>query len=279
MRDHTRAERAVGFLLGLIDEETAERVRARIGHPGPEHPEAARRLLRQTWTWAGDLPSSVLLWMLQEDDPNLNALVWRLLPSESGLGRAIARGVPFGPGRTEAVAVDRTLWAEEPEPPENYVRHGLVGALRTATAMAPARAAASMVVTRADWLTVADADREHPLPGYARWALAVRPDCPPTVRAQFGAHPKFTHRVRQAGVLEGPAEYASEYGPAAYVLQVLTLGHVLFPARVHEAADCLRALVHDHLGGREEAWAVLAQLVETFHGNVPELVVTAGAIA
>jgi hypothetical protein len=33
------------------------------------------------------------------------------------------------------------------------------------------------------------------------------------------------------------------------------------------------------LGDREDAWAVLAQLIGTFQGSVPELVITAGAIA
>ncbi|MFJ1805810.1 MULTISPECIES: hypothetical protein [unclassified Streptomyces] len=57
------------------------------------------------------------------------------------------------------------------------------------------------------------------------------------------------------------------------------MGHVLFPARVRDAEDALRPLVRDHLGGREEAWAVLAQLIGTFHGTAPELVTAAGAIA
>ncbi|GGJ45710.1 hypothetical protein [Streptomyces brasiliensis] len=279
MRDHCGAEHAVGFLLRLVGDETADRVRARIGLPGPEHPSVVRRRLQRPWMWSGELPSSVLLWVLEQDDPELNALIWPYIPTDSGLRRAVARGVPFGPGRTEAVPVDDRLKDQESVVPTSYVHHGLVGALRAVGGMRAARRAASMVLTRSDWRTVTEADHERPLPGFARWALAVRPDCPPALRTQFGSHRKFTHRLCQAGVLDGPAEYATSYGPAASVLQVLSLGHVLFPARVQEAAEALRPCVHDHLGDREEAWAVLARLVGRHHGNVPQLVLAAGALA
>jgi hypothetical protein len=53
----------------------------------------------------------------------------------------------------------------------------------------------------------------------------------------------------------------------------------MFPARVRAAEDALRPLVREHLGEREEAWAVLAQLLDTYHGTAPELIMTAGAIA
>lgn len=279
MRDYTRAEQAVAFLLGLTDADTAERVRARIGLPDAEDPEAARRRLYRAWGWGNGLPASVVLWILEQDDPALNLLIWQYLSLDAGLRRAVARGVPFGPGRTEPVPVEQSLREQEPDIPFGYVRHGLVGALREAGSMREGRAGASMVLTRADWRTVAEADAERPLPGYARWALSVRPDCPPEVRARFGSHRKFTNRVRDAGILDGPAVYATTYGPAASVLQVLSLGTWLFPARMREADDALRPLVHDHLGAREDAWAVLAQLAETFHGNPRELVTTAGALA
>ncbi|WP_425247376.1 hypothetical protein [Streptomyces sp. NEAU-NA10] len=277
---HT-VQQAVGFLLGLTDEEAAGRIRRRIGLPRPatEDPRVRRRRLNQVWAWPSNVPSSLALWILQEDDPELNAVVWRYIGLDAGLRRALARGIPFGPGRTEPVPVDRRLPVEEPEIPDAYVHHGLVGALREATSMAAGRAAASMVLTPADWRTVTEADAERALPGYARWALSVRPDCPPALRAQFGSHPKFTHRVRQAGVLDGPAEYATDHGPAVRVLDVLAMGGMMFPARIGEAEDSLRPLVQQHLGDREEAWAVLAQLIGTFHGTAPELVVTAGAIA
>ncbi|PTM84844.1 hypothetical protein C7821_12322 [Streptomyces sp. VMFN-G11Ma] len=280
MGDNGTSARAVGFLLNLIDAGQAERVRRRIGaaHARVDAADERARLV-SAWTWRA-VPSSVLLWVLEQDDPDLNAVVWRHSHADDSMRRAILRGVPFGPGRTAPVRVDRVLrGSDEPPVPDSYARHGLVGALRQATAMAPARRAVSMVLGRADWRTVAEADRERPLPGYARWALAVRPDCPPQLRAQFGVHRKFTHRVRRAGVLDGPAEYATAHGPASDVLDVLSMGHVLFPARVRDAEDALRPLVRDHLGDREEAWAVLAQLIDTFHGTAPELVATAGAIA
>ncbi|MCL7425984.1 hypothetical protein [Streptomyces sp. YS415] len=279
MRENSRSQQAVGFLLGLVDEETAARVRARTGLPGPEAPDASVRRLQRAWTWSRLLPASVALWILENDDPTLNAVVWRHLETDAGLRRAVVRGIPFGPGRTEPVRVDPLLIGQEPEVPARYVREGLVGCLRAVTSMSEGRAAASMVLTRADWDTVAAADDEAPLPGYARWALSVRPDCPPAVRAGFGSHAKFTHRIRQAGVLAGPAPFALSYDPAVGVLEVLAMGHVLFPRRMPEAEDALRPLVREHLGESEEAWAVLAQLMETFHGTAPELIVTAGAIA
>ncbi|MFI6560604.1 hypothetical protein [Streptomyces sp. NPDC050534] len=281
MGDNSASHRSVGFLLDLMDTGEAERIRRRIGVPVHARVDSAgdRAQLISSWTWRA-VPSSVLLWVLEEDDPDLNAVVWRHSHADDSMRRAILRGVPFGPGRTARVPVDRVLrGSEEPPVPKGYAREGLVGALRQATAMAPARQAASMVLERADWRTVAEADRERPLPGYARWALVVRPDCPPELRTQFGAHRKFTNRVRRAGVLDGPAEYAATHGPASDTLHVLSLGHLLFPARVHDAEDALRPLVRDHLGDREESWAVLAQLVGGFHGTVPELVATAGAIA
>ncbi|MFD3582330.1 hypothetical protein [Streptomyces sp. NPDC058683] len=273
--------RAVGFLLDLIDSGDADRVRTRVGlpRPAPEDLREARR--RIPWELPA-LPSSVVLWMLQEDDPGLNPVVWRLLSDrDTALRRAILDGVPFGPGRLLAVEVDPVLRDdyEHPPVPDRVARLGLVPALRESTTMAAAREATSMVYRREHWQTVAEADRENSLPGYVRWALAVRPDCPPSLRAQFGAHRKFDFRVRQAGIMTDPAEYAVGHGPARDVLKVLSLGRVMFPRRIAEAEHALRPLVRDHLGDREEAWAVLAQLLETFHGTTEELVVTAGAIA
>ncbi|MFG2471687.1 hypothetical protein ACGFXB_40465 [Streptomyces canus] len=278
MHDSSKDQRAVGFLLGLIDADAAARIRRRIGAPPARANErrAAYAALKLT-----PVPSSVLVWILEEDDPKLNAAVYAHGSADPTMRRAVLRGVPFGPGRTGPLPVDTVLrkQADEPPVPQSVVARGLVGALRAATAMRPARSAASMVLGHRDWQTVAAADRERPLPGHARWALSVRPDCPPALRAQFGSHPKFDHRVRQAGVLAGPGPYATAHGPAAQVLKVLSLGRVMFPARVRDAEDALRPLVREHLGDREEAWAVLAQLLDTFHGTAPELIMTSGAIA
>ncbi|MFK0155884.1 hypothetical protein ACIQVL_43595 [Streptomyces sp. NPDC090499] len=281
MRADTTSGRAVGFLLNLIDAAAADRVRARVGLPRPA-PEDLRETRRRVHQGLPALPSSVVLWMLQEDDPDLNAVVWRLLSDrDTALRRAILDGVPFAPGRLLAVEVDPVLRDDYAEPPvpNRVARLGLVAALRESDSMAAAREAASMVYRREHWQTVAEADRENSLPGYVRWALSVRPDCPPTLRAQFGSHPKFDFRVRQAGILDGPAGYALDHGPARDVLKVLSLGHVMFPRRAAEAENALRPLVRDHLGDREEAWAVLAQLLDTFHGTTGELVRTAGAVA
>ncbi|MEU1274894.1 hypothetical protein [Streptomyces sp. NPDC005799] len=278
MHDDGTTQRAVGFLLRMLDTEDADRVRRRIGVPAvaAEERRITYAVLKQSW-----VPASVLLWILEQDDPELNAVVYGHVSADPAMRRAVLRGLPFGPGRTDSLPVDDVLLrhADEPPEPEGFAGRGLVATLRAVTAMKPARQAASMVLGHRDWRTVTEADREQPLPGYARWALSVRPDCPQALRAQFGSHAKFTHRVRQAGILSGPGEYATAHGPAAQVLKVLSLGPVMFPARVHEAEDALRPLVRDHLAGREEAWAVLAQLLGTFHGTAPELIMTAGAIA
>ncbi|WP_369264207.1 hypothetical protein [Streptomyces sp. R35] len=281
MYENSTSSRAAGFLLDLIEADDAERARRRIGlqQPATEEPLDTQRKLFSWWTQTA-VPSSVLLWVLEEDDPELNAIVWRHVSTDDAMRRAIVRGVPHGPGRTRAVRVAKPLARDqEPPVPGHFTQYGLIGALRASTSMGPARSAASMVLGRPGWQAVADADRERPLPGYARWALSVRPDCPPSLRARFGSHAKFAHRVRQAGVIEGPAQYATAWSPASKVLQVLSLGRTLFPTRVREAEDALRPLVRDHLGDREDAWAVLAQLIGTFQGSVPELVITAGAIA
>ncbi|MEV6504671.1 hypothetical protein AB0M61_00950 [Streptomyces sp. NPDC051642] len=280
MRDNSTSGAAVGFLLHLIDSADAERIRRRIGLPEAEGTSEARRntLL---WSWARTaVPSSVLLWVLEEDDPELNQWVWRHVSADNAMRRAIARGVPFGHARVEPLTVAESVQrADEPAVPVNFTRFGLVGALREGTSMKSARTAASMVLERSDWQAVTEADQDRPLPGYARWALSIRPDCPPALRAHFGTHRKFTHRVEVAGVLDGPADYATAWGPASHVLQVLSTGQLTFPARVAEAEDALRPLVREHLADHEDAWAVLAQLIDTFHGNAVELVVTAGAIA
>lgn len=282
MRDNSTSGAAVGFLLSLIDNEDAARVRRRIGLPEPDPertPEARRNV--EMWSWTRTpVPASVLLWVLEEDDPELNLSVWRHVSADNAMRRAIVRGVPFGPDREGPLTVVDGLGAElEPPVPESFTRFGLLGALREGTSMQSARTAATMVLERSDWQAVTVADQDRPLPGYARWALAIRPDCPPALRAQFGTHRKFTHRVEQAGVLDGPADYATAWGPASHVLKVLSSGQLLFPARVAEAEDALRPLVREHLADHEDAWSVLAQLIDTFHGNAVELVVTAGAIA
>jgi hypothetical protein len=60
---------------------------------------------------------------------------------------------------------------------------------------------------------------------------------------------------------------------------VFHFGTWLFPRRVGEAAATLAPLVRAELGANADAWAVLAQLLPTFAGTVPELVVTSGAVA
>lgn len=270
----------LGFLLGLVDPESAARARSRTGVPEEDPAGAAKPPQNPMWgTLWHSLPASVLWWMLQEDDPRINSLVYQHWRADDRVRYDILNGVPYGPGRSRRVKVPADLSGHPP--PELRLPSGpeeLTAALRAVTGMSQGRAAA-LLVGRNDWAVVAGADREQPLPGYARWALAIRPDCPPALRTQFGTHRKFTNRLRDAGVVDGPAEFATGSRPAREVLRVLAMGRWAFPLRLAEAAAALRPLVRSELGGNTEAWAVLVQLLPTFTGTLPELVTTAGAIA
>ncbi|MFJ4846422.1 hypothetical protein [Streptomyces sp. NPDC088733] len=270
----------LGFLLALVDREQAARIRLRTGLPEEDPSAGGRPPKGYGWQYGlRDLPSSVVWWMLQQDDPDVNVLVYEHARIDDRVRHDILRGVPQGPGRTRPVKVDRAL--SRFAPPEVRLASGpeeLTAVLREVGSMGQGRVAARMV-GREDWPVVAAADAVRPLPGYARWALSVRPDCPPEVRARFGTHRKFTHRLRTAGIVDGPAAYATTTRPAPQALSVLAMGRWAFPGRLAEAHAALRPLVRAELGGNTEAWAVLAQLLPTFTGTVPELVTTARAIA
>lgn len=287
-----RVDPGLAFLAGLAGQDTAERVlrRLRIRDDEPRRgraPTGAGAYPRLSATSpAGELlqhrvPSSALLWLLEQDDPEANTAVFHHHLADNAIKRDILSGVPFGPGAAGRLKVSRALEGyEEPEIPAARGAHGLVGTLRLARTMRQGRGAAMAVSrVRGDWARVAAADREQALPGYARWALSMRIDCPPELREQFGSHPRFTHRLRQAGIVSGPAEYVGQWRPARIVLAVLGRGRTLFPARTEEAAEVLRPLVRSELRGDVEAWAVLAQLLPTYHGPLPELVATSGAVA
>ncbi len=253
------------MLLGLVAAEDAERVRARLGlaaaTPVPDH-LVPRRL--------SGVPASVLLWMLQEDDPAINEIVFKHPSLDEAIRRELARGTPFG-GAAGPLPFRGTDRFPEPET-------DVIDGLRwVRTKHEGDRAAGAVAV--ADWPEIAEADRAQALPGYARWALTVRIDCPNELRAQFGSHPKFAHRLREAGIIDGPREYVQGWKSAQSVLHVLELGPRLFPKRMAEATDVLAPMVRRELGANVEAWAVLAQLLPTFSGTVPELVRTCGAIA
>jgi hypothetical protein len=267
----------VHFLLSPIDPDDAATVRRRLGIGEPEANPAR-------W-WAGRLqqlraPTSVLLWMVERDDPATNALAYHHAHATGAIKRDIIHGVPFGTasGPLPVVRTCDTPGCSHRAPPLVVGPAGLVGELRQARSMAAARVAAD-AVSRADWPEIVDADRVEPLPGYARWALSIRVDCPPEVRAQFGSHPKFAHRLTRAGIVGDPREYVERWTPARSVLDVLQVGTALFPERAREAAELLTPLVRRELGANPEAWAVLAQVLPTFTGTAPELVRTCGAVA
>jgi hypothetical protein len=264
------------FLLGLVDPGDAERARQRLGIGArPAVDRSGLRLSRHP------MPASILLWMLEQDDPELNEQVYFHQNVTLTIRRDIRTGVSYGEGplgRKPVKVSPKVLRSAGPEIPATAGPYGLIGTLRRADTMRRGRAAA-VAVGRHDWPAVAEADQEQPLPGYARWALATRIDCPPALRAQFGSHPKFDHRLRAAGIIEGPHEYVSSWRPALNVLSVLGVGLWAFPNRAAEAAASLRPLVRAELGGHTEAWAVLAQLLPSFTGTLPELIATSGAIA
>ena len=266
----------VHFLLSLIEpgDAAAVRQRLRIGAPKPRTDDGAAWDLKRL-----DAPRSVHLWMLERDDPETNGRVFHLPRVGDELKRDILRGRPFGAATGPLpVRVDcGQPYCPHAEPRIPVSRRGLIGGLREARTMRAGRAAAR-AVGKPDWAAVAEADRVEPLPGFARWALGVRIDCPPQLRAQFGSHPKFENRLRNAGIFE-PRDYVERSRPARDVLAVLHCGTLLFPRRAGEAAAALAPPVHAELGANPDAWAVLAQLLPTFTGTVPELVATCGAIA
>lgn len=144
--------------------------------------------------------------------------------------------------------------------------------------MRPARQAARKAGV-SDWPLIAEADRDLPLPGYARWALSVRIGCPDELRAQFGSNqPCCAERLRKEGVFD-LAEFAVSAERAPTVLAALELGTWGFPHRLEPVRSVLGEQVRARLGGNVEAWAVFAQLLETFTGTLPELITTTGAIA
>lgn len=264
------------FLLSLIDRSDAAGVRQRLGIGEPESLSdlgAARELERL------DAPRVVQLWMLERDDPDTNRLVFHHGRVSDEIKRDILRGLPFGttPGPLPVRMDCGYQYCPHTEPRIPLSRRGLIGGLREARTMGSGRVAAR-AVSKPDWAAVAEADRDEPFPGYSRWALGVRIDCPPELRAQFGSHPKFTNRLRDAGIVD-LRDYVERGRPPQDVLTVLDLGTRLFPHRADEAAALLGPLVRAELGANADAWAVLAQLLPSFAGAVPELVVTSGAVA
>ncbi|REK85847.1 hypothetical protein DY245_35815 [Streptomyces inhibens] len=173
MHDGDRRQRdGLSLLLELIDAAQAERVRARLGLPAPGagEPAAGRwdpadrdaaRWLLDGWT----APGSVMLWMLECDDPDINRQVYASESATPAIRRDILRGVPFGPGARGPVTVhERIAGDAEPDIRMAHVGDAVVDALRRARTMRQGRAAA-MAVTRDDWNLVAVADLEEPLPG------------------------------------------------------------------------------------------------------------------
>lgn len=265
--------RGVDFLLSLIEPGDVRKVRRRlrIGKPKLFTDKDAMGELHRLRA-----PRSVLLWMLERDDPGTNRLVFHHPCADDAIKRDILRGQPFG-AETGPLPVPARCACSPTEPDIPVSPQELIGGLREARTMKSARVAIR-AVGRRDWAAVAEADRIEALPGFARWALAERIDCPPEVRTQFGSYPRFTKRLRRAGIVE-LRDYVEHGRPPADVLAVLHVGTQLFPRRVGEAAALLAPLVRAELGADLDAWAALDELMPDFAGTVPELVTTSGARA
>lgn len=250
------------YVLGLLDAADAGPVRERLGiaGDGPVGPTALHhegRLIRDLLRDEG----SVWIWILEEGDPRARAMLLasNLLPL--GLRKDLERV-----GRSV-----RDLSGRE-----------LVYGLRRVEGRGRLRKARDLVAQLRgdDWPVVADAHADEPLPGIARWALAERIDCPQQLRADFGEHPKFRHRLRAVGIYDSPEEWmlTSPYR-AADVLPLYGLGTWAFPGHLAEAERTLAPLVAASLGTDVDAWAELARVLHTFDGTLPALLTAVGGAA
>lgn len=260
---------------------------------------AARYLL-----FEADVPRIVLGWMLEEDDPDTNSVLYHHERTPTGVRCDIRRGLPFRPGREPdavvpfltrrlsrvshgagaAVAEYRSFLPGEvvADYSERADQRGLVEQLRLKGAARKLRSCreAADAIGKEDWGLIAEADREQPLPGYARWALCLHPVCPEELRGQLGGHDaRFAKRLRRSGVYRDPAELVRVHTPARSALRILDTGRHVFPGRLGQTRELLAELAGGGLGGNFEAWAVLAQLLPTFSGTLAELIATSGAIA
>ncbi|MFG2820521.1 hypothetical protein ACGFX4_13955 [Kitasatospora sp. NPDC048365] len=279
-----RTATAVGFLLRMADDGVAERVRTRLGLD--EGRAAAGGVVDNSFRGeVRQAPAQVRLWLLQADDPEVNATLFGMGLLPAGLARDVVAGVPFGPGDAGR-RIERSPYVTAVRPDDERLGEGLAlprildrlyGAV-TRGSLKRARRAAQEVRT-ADWPGVAAAHAERPLPGYARWALAERFDCPPSLRTAFGTHAKFTHRLREAGIVEGLDDLVTGVAPAITALPLLDVLYRAQPRVVDRSAAAVRPLVHERLGSHVEAWAIVAQLLPEFIGTTAELVDLAAAIA
>ncbi|WP_406864545.1 hypothetical protein ABZO31_30490 [Streptomyces sp. HUAS MG47] len=279
MQHDRNTDRALDLLISLAGADDAERVRERIGVPVRPAAQRPDRWSAVHMIGGDAVPVSARLWMLEADDPEINELVVLSGGLPGALELSVLRGEPFGPDGGRALPLNGALRGRPtPEGVTRCAPGEAVPALRAVCSMGQGKRAATRL-GRADWTAVIEADVEEPLPGYARWALALRPDCPGVLRERFSDHPSYAHRMSTAGIVASPEEYVREWRWALTVLMVLDTGRWAFPTRMPEAEAVLRPLVLGSLGGNVEAWAVLGQLLPTFTGTVPELIVTAGAIA
>ncbi|MGF1430859.1 hypothetical protein [Kitasatospora sp. LaBMicrA B282] len=267
---------AVRCLLELLDGPAAARVGERLRLDLAEPVER-----RGGWRAVQQHRGSVLHWLLESDQPEVNRQLLRSGYLPRGLQRDVLAGVRFGPGAGPGAGADGPLPVLDggirPEHPEEPLPD-LLAALYGAGKLSRARTVVAGL-RRAHWPELAQADRLRPLPGYVRWALVERFDCPDELRQSFGDNPRYRHRLREAGIRTDPRQLLWTGAPARDLVPLLELGRWGFPERLAPAERELRELVRAEVGGNPEAWAVLAQLLPDFVGTLPQLISTAGAIA
>ncbi|MCX5202923.1 hypothetical protein OG897_15870 [Streptomyces sp. NBC_00237] len=254
------------FLVSLAEPGHREPVARRVREQLADNP-----VTRLPWGTRTDVHASAWIWTLQEDDPELNAIVYRSGGASAVLRDEIRRGLPFGKARGPLHVLDEVRSDRDLRPEELRFADpaGLEAALRAVTTMKAAKKVACRV-GREDWGTVVRADRNAPFPGYARWALAIRPDCPDWARAGFDTVPGFTRRMRRAGIFDSPLDLLRHGRWARNALHVLHNGVVHFPSRP-EARAPLRQLVREELGANLNSWAWMAYLLPRWTGTVPDL--------
>ncbi|MEV0373978.1 hypothetical protein AB0I10_29940 [Streptomyces sp. NPDC050636] len=141
--------------------------------------------------------------------------------------------------------------------------------------------------TKFPWDELIRAHAENPLPAYLLLALVEESDCPRyLLRAclsdallRLTNYQWWIRRALRRGPLT-PEDLLQCAHPAASVAAYPSNPYVRLDKGAWSQAHAeVRKLAREHLGSNVEAWAVALRLLPEFHGTVPELIATAGAVA
>ncbi|MFF4950238.1 hypothetical protein [Streptomyces chattanoogensis] len=139
--------------------------------------------------------------------------------------------------------------------------------------------------TELPWDGLIRAHAEDPLPTALLRALVDMYDCPRSLLLACLAEGHLTSDEWWVGSALGRGSLPSGdlvqcAHPASAVVAYPSNRYVRLDARVWtQALAEARKLAREHLGSNVEAWAVALRLLPEFHGTVPELIATAGAVA